>query len=130
MQAHLRTDMFQSLRQEMRPTHPGFKRTKSMLDRLASYSHDIWVVIYAVLHRIKNAFMLPTADPAIVAGCTLGFNIALGAMRTPVTAQFQSAFYPGESPDQPLPGRTAILVGLRVVFEIRFIKPTRRLGAR
>ena len=96
-------------------TYPGLEPTKRVFDSLSAYCHDLWSSVQPGLDGIKNGLMLPTADPTVGAGRILGFNVALRAMRTPITARFQSAFNPVELPDQALPSGATLLIGLGVV---------------
>ena len=45
MQAHLSADTAQGLRLKMGGTHPGFERTKRMIDSLTTYFHNLWCAI-------------------------------------------------------------------------------------
>ena len=77
MQTHFRTHMFKGLHQEVGRSHPEFERTKDMFDGAPSLLHLPWMPVQAVLHRIKDAFMLPSLDPPFLAGGALGFQRTL-----------------------------------------------------
>ena len=77
MQTHFRTHMFKGLHQKVSRPHPEFERTEDMLNGTPSLFHLPRVPVQTILHRIQNAFMLPSPDPAFLAGGALCFQRTL-----------------------------------------------------
>ena len=71
MQAHFRADMFKRLHQEVSRSHPELERAEDMFDGTASLFHLPRVPVQAVLHCIKDVFMLPSLDPPFLASGAL-----------------------------------------------------------
>src|SRR5271155_1557288 len=61
VQRHLRGNPRQCLHQEVRRSHPGLDRAEGMLDRLASLTHLLWMLIEPALNSFKNVLILPSA---------------------------------------------------------------------
>ncbi len=68
-----RTHMFKGLHQEMRRSHPELERTEDMFDGTPSLFHLYRIPFQTILHRIQNAFMLPSPDPSFLASGALRF---------------------------------------------------------
>src|ERR1700690_952314 len=60
VQAHLGTDAWDRLGEEVRRSHPGFDRAKWMLGGLAAYSRCLRSAIQSPLHFVEDILMLPT----------------------------------------------------------------------
>ena len=84
MQAHFSADPRQGFGQEMSSPHPGFERSKGMLNRLLTDTHHLGSLIQATLHRIQYRFVLPTLNPSLRAGRATLFERTALAIRTPV----------------------------------------------
>src|SRR5258706_9862227 len=84
MKTHFRTYTWQSLRQEVRSTHPHLERTERMLHRPAAHSHAVGGAIQSVLHCLENGFVLPTRDAPIFTGRALRFDRAARTSRGPI----------------------------------------------
>ena len=77
MQTHFRTHMFEGLHQEVSRPHPELERPEDMFDGTPSLFHLSRVPVQAILHRIQNAFMLPSPDPPFFARGALCFQLSL-----------------------------------------------------
>ena len=66
MQAHVRSDLWKSLGEEMRGAHPRLQRCKRVLHRLPSLASGIDSLIEPSLHPIEHGLMFPASDAAIV----------------------------------------------------------------
>ena len=56
------------LHQEVGCSHPGLDRAEGMLNRLAPRAHLFRMFVEPALHRLKNVLVLPSGDPALLAG--------------------------------------------------------------
>ena len=80
MQAHFSADPRQGSGQKMGSAHPGFERSKGVLNGLLADTHHLWGLIQAVLHILQHAFMFPPPDAPLRAGRALRFQLATLAM--------------------------------------------------
>ena len=86
-QRHLGSDVLQPLHQEMGRAHPGLDGAKGMLDRLAALTHGLGVLIEPPLDGLKDVFVLPASDPALLARGAAILDGAMLAGVGPVAAQ-------------------------------------------
>lgn len=59
MRGHFGADPFQSLHQEVGRARPGLYRAEGVLDRLATLTHLLRMLVEPALDRLENGFMLP-----------------------------------------------------------------------
>jgi hypothetical protein len=76
VQAHLGTDAWNRLCQEMSCSHPGFNRAERVLGGLATYSRGLQSAIQSLLHFIEDILVLPACNAPIIASRALGFDRA------------------------------------------------------
>lgn len=80
MQAHFSADPRQGSGQKMGSAHPGFERSKGVLNGLFTDTHHLGGLIQAMLHTFQHAFMLPPPYASLRAGRALRFQLAALAM--------------------------------------------------
>src|ERR1700755_677305 len=100
MEAGLCSDILERFRLEVRRAHPGFQRAERMLDSLSADPHGLWRTIKAPLHRLDDRLMLPSFDPALLAGRALVMNRACLAVRAPIAMERHAVLDRGETIDQ------------------------------
>ena len=115
------------LHQEVGCSHPGLDRAEGMLNRLAPLAHLFRMFVEPALHRLKNVLVLPSGDPALLAGGAAVLDGAVLAGVGPVAAQDQSVFLGRVVVGEPFAGRTDVNVLLRHVAEVLLAKAPFRL---
>src|ERR1700686_5231812 len=89
-----------------------------MLDRLATSTHRIRILVQARLHGIDNVLVLPPLDAALRSLRALSLQHAGAARVGPVMAQDQSIFLVREVVGELLTGRTDVNVLLSHVAKV------------
>ena len=130
MQRHFGADMFQRLHLEVGIAHPGFDGSERMLDRFAALTHLFRVLIEPPLDSLKNMFVLPAGNPALLVRGALILDGAGVTGGGPIAMQRQVLFPVCEAPDEAFTGRATIDVVLGYVDKVLFAKSTLGLDAR
>ena len=86
---------------------------KRVLDRLAPLAHLLRMLVEPALHRVENMLVLPSGDPALLAGGAAVLDGATLAGVGPVAAQDQSMFFVRVVVGEPFTGRANVNVLLR-----------------
>src|SRR4249920_2425661 len=76
-------------RKNVSGAHPGLDGAKRVLDRLAPLAHLLRMLVEPALHRFENMLVLPSGDPALLAGGAAVLDGATLAGVGPVAAQDQ-----------------------------------------
>src|SRR4029077_19225576 len=105
---HLGGYLWKRFGQEVRRPHPGLHGAERMLDGLPTLAHGLWICIKAPLHGFEQMLMLPSWNPPLWSGRTLGFERTILTARSPVTPYPLSIFLARKAVWQSLPSRTAI----------------------
>ena len=100
-----------------------------MLDRLASPTHGLWILVEPPLHSLQHVLVLPTRDPALHSCRSAALERAGPARVGPVLTQPQPIFDVGVVVLQPLAGRAAINFRVRQINEVLLSVPAFRLDA-
>src|ERR1700688_1449648 len=79
-----------------------------MLDRLATSTHRIRILVQARLHGIDNVLVLPPLDATLRSFRALSFQLTGAARIGPVVVQDHSIFLVREVVGQLLTGRTNV----------------------
>src|SRR5450830_725497 len=124
MQAHLDAHLRLGFGEKVCGAHPGLDGAERMFNRLPSNPHRLWSALQPLLHGIQYLFMFPSCHASLWAWRTLRFELALPAIRAPISMQIQPFFFARETPNQALPGRTLIFIAARIVNEVSLAKPT------
>jgi hypothetical protein len=122
MEAHLRADPAQGLRQKMRRSHPRLDGPERMLDRLPPELHFFGCSIEPLLHGFEHALMFPSLDAPFLAGHAFGLERAILAGGGPVTMQGHAVLDGRKSPGQPFARRAAIGIVLGRIHEVRLCR--------
>src|SRR5262245_20456441 len=101
-----------------------------MLDRLAPYTHLLWMLIETPLHRLDDVLVLPSRHAALGTGRTLRLERALRTCAGPVVLQVLAVLLTRIAIDQPLIGRAAVDILLRQIDEVLLAEAALRLRTR
>ena len=127
MECHLGGDPGQRLHQEVGCAHSGLDRAEGVLDRLAPLAHLLRMLVEPALHRLKNVLMLPSGDPAFLAGGAAVLDATALAGFGRVAAQDQSIFRGGEGVGEPFAGRADVNVLVSQISEVLLAEAPFRL---
>ena len=118
MQRHLGGDLWQRLHHEVGCAHPGLDGAEWVLDRLASQTHLLRMLVEPALHRLDNVLMLPSGDqPLLGSGAGILDGAVLACLGC-VAAQ-DHAFVLGRAVvGEPFAGRADVNVLLSHVAEV------------
>lgn len=81
VERHFRSHVLQPSHLEVRGAHPGLDRAEGVLGRAASQGHRVGVAAKTLAYLVDQMLVLPSRDPAFLAG---GAAVLQGAMLTVV----------------------------------------------
>jgi hypothetical protein len=87
----------------VRRSHSGLHRAERMLDGLSTLAHCFWICIKTLLYSIEQMLMLPSRDPPLWPGRTLGFKRTISTGIGPVAPYPFASFLAREAIWQLLP---------------------------
>jgi hypothetical protein len=99
-----------------------------MLDRATTDLHGIGALFKLHLHVVEHVLVLPARHAALLARYAPVFERAGLAVRASITVERHAFFNPGETPDQCLTRRAAVLVLLPVIDEVCLVESAVSLG--
>jgi hypothetical protein len=105
----------------------AFDGAERMLDRLATLTHLLWMLIEPALNRFENVLVFPSRDAALFAGGALRFDGTIRASIGPVAAQHQPVFFIGVTIGEPFTGGTDVDVLFSHLTEVLLAKTPFRL---
>ncbi len=129
MQCHFGADPFERLHLEVGIAHPVFDGSEWMLNRFTPCAHHLWMLVEPPLGILKNMFVLPAGNPALLARGAAMLDGAVPAGIGPVAAQGQSLFLVREVVDQALAGRAQIDIVCNHIDKVLLSKPALGLDA-
>jgi len=130
VQGHLGGHARQCLHEKVGCSHTRLDRAEGMLDRLASPTHGLRILVEPLLDSLQHMLVLPPCDPALHSCRAAAFQCAAPARIGPVAMQRQPVLDVGEVVFQPFASGAAIDVILRQIREVLLAKAALRLGAR
>src|SRR5664280_2838634 len=98
-----------------------------MLDRLAPLAHLFRMLVEPTLHRLENALMFPSGDPAFLAGGATVLDGAALAGVGRVSPQDQAFIFGREGVGEPFAGRTHVNILRGHVAEVLLAEAPFRL---
>lgn len=119
MEAHLRSDLVEGLRQEVGASHPRFEGAEGVLDGLPADAHGVGHVIEPDLHLVHDAFVLPALEPLELVGRAFRFEGAGEAGRqVTVFVHIVLAIGSGAAAGQLFACGAGVVIALRVEDEV------------
>jgi hypothetical protein len=87
VERHFGSDVLEPPHLEVGRAHPGFDRAERVLDRAAPQCHRVGVASQALPHVVDQVLVLPSRDPAFLAGGAAGLEGAVLAVVDPVSPE-------------------------------------------
>jgi hypothetical protein len=93
VQRHFGAAVLECFHLEVRRSHPRLYRAEGMLHTLAAHAHLVRISIEPRLHGLKDSFVLPARDPALLTRRARALQRASLTGARPIAARCLAVFF-------------------------------------
>src|SRR6516165_9159473 len=123
MQRHFAGHLRQRFHEKVRCSHARLQRPEGVLGGLTPHAHGFRVLVKPPLHGLRDMFVLPARDAALLALGALRLHSAALTCVRPEAAQSQSPLNGREVVFEMLPSRTTIDILAGDIDKVLFAEP-------